>query len=569
MKRKLFGLVMFSLIMTLFLVTPVQAKYSLTEEEKESIKTSGEVAKEYFLKAKLPSKKAFQKIKPTIASAEFQEEVWSPGGAWKEDNLRITFNPLPGYEDYVDVMLPAGFHGYELQVSKSLNGKFEDYVDELYWYDGCHWSTPGACPYFAQLIFEDYGVYYVRFRYFYYVGEERIYTQYSDPVEGRWIPTPSYLCDAGVAGKNKIVVEFYKEKGFGRNLQVRKKGSKKWVNVSKSSLVKKYKLTDKGYTLTMDTSKEYEFRSRYYLKKDGKTYYGKEKIHSEMYNPDEKPTDVTFLRYNSGDAVVLRWNRMELYDDDKEISDYGGYQVVRRKIGSGDKWQVVDTTYSIDNNGLAWCKADIGYEYKVRPYLEMIEGNIAYGPYSKAFKCTEETAKFVNNMGVDTGRWDYSYLEDPSTPVLGRQYDSRPVYDYSESIESNYNVIRPFVCIYYERLFDNGLALNSNGPFYTVKVDRSKADEGKVGVFVMGMAYFDGGAILELMNFFSGDTEIANALYCWLEASSDYGTANSDYFGFRDVKSTANGFIIEMKGHQIEVENRGKEGTIYWFDMNK
>ena len=96
----------------------------------------------------------------------------------------------------------------------------------------------------------------------------------------------------------------------------------------------------------------------------------------------------------------------------------------------------------------------------------------------------------------------------------------------------------------------------------------SRADQGLVGIQILGTMRSDAASMtLELLRFFAEDDEVANGLFCWIRSMQNFGHANSDYFGFRDVKETSNGFVIEMNGQEIIVE-KNQYGTIYWFNMN-
>lgn len=72
--------------------------------------------------------------------------------------------------------------------------------------------------------------------------------------------------------------------------------------------------------------------------------------------------------------------------------------------------------------------------------------------------------------------------------------------------------------------------------------------------------------VLETMWFACGDRDVAFALWSWMDAVSINGNANSNDFGFRDVRSTPNGGVIEMNGIQIEVDLSVSRETLFIFN---
>ena len=71
--------------------------------------------------------------------------------------------------------------------------------------------------------------------------------------------------------------------------------------------------------------------------------------------------------------------------------------------------------------------------------------------------------------------------------------------------------------------------------------------------------------VMEAFYFMAGDRDVAYALWSWVDAQSINGSANSDNYGFHDVEKTANGWVIEMNGIQIEFDTSGT-GTTYYFN---
>jgi putative cell wall-binding protein len=71
-------------------------------------------------------------------------------------------------------------------------------------------------------------------------------------------------------------------------------------------------------------------------------------------------------------------------------------------------------------------------------------------------------------------------------------------------------------------------------------------------------------AVLETFYFLCGDKEVAYALWSWFDAKNIDGHANSDDFGFTDIKITSKGAIIKMKNIEIEVISSSGVTTVYF-----
>ena len=77
------------------------------------------------------------------------------------------------------------------------------------------------------------------------------------------------------------------------------------------------------------------------------------------------------------------------------------------------------------------------------------------------------------------------------------------------------------------------------------------------------------------MRFYSGNDKIASSLFTWQRIVWEFGHANTDYFGFKDVKETDAGFIVDCGGTKVEVASvhvaRGYDPDVtlrvFWFDM--
>lgn len=122
------------------------------------------------------------------------------------------------------------------------------------------------------------------------------------------------------------------------------------------------------------------------------------------------------------------------------------------------------------------------------------------------------------------------------------------------------------------RFFDDGIAENyeDEGKFAKFVTH----SDGRTGINVFGWrkSYDSSTAtnaclnvVLEAFYYMTGDRAVAKALWDWHDACEINGRANSDNYGFRDVRQTATGWVIEMNGVQIEFDSTGA-GTTYYFN---
>ena len=121
------------------------------------------------------------------------------------------------------------------------------------------------------------------------------------------------------------------------------------------------------------------------------------------------------------------------------------------------------------------------------------------------------------------------------------------------------------------RFFDDGIAKNyeDEGKFAKFVTH----SDGRTGINVFGWRKsYDStpitnsclNLVLESFYYMTGDREVAKALWSWIDAMNINGNANSDNFGFKDVRQTNNGWVIEMNGIQIEFVESGVGNTFYF-----
>ena len=127
--------------------------------------------------------------------------------------------------------------------------------------------------------------------------------------------------------------------------------------------------------------------------------------------------------------------------------------------------------------------------------------------------------------------------------------------------------------VYGYRFFADGISVNDadEGKFAKIVA----GDNGKLGVKVFGWRKsYDSSVtqnasinmVMEAFYFFTGDKDVAYALFSWCDAKNINGYANSDDFGFRDVTWSNGSGVVTMNGINIEVDNSTPGQTIYYFN---
>ena len=181
---------------------------------------------------------------------------------------------------------------------------------------------------------------------------------------------------------------------------------------------------------------------------------------------------------------------------------------------------------------------------------------------------------------------------EPEKPdlVAGHYYDyhaenrpSKPSTSTSESaaIKALNNYLFPA----YGRQFYQygGIAEGPNGPFRFAEIGKEgglnhATDYGQGRFFVRVFGWrksYDShvgtntelNCVLEAFRYFSGDKDVAKALWKWIDAININGHANSDDYGFHDVEDIDdNTYVIAMNGVTITVHNEPSknEKTLYF-----
>ncbi len=553
MKQSTLRILSLVLILTLLATSGAMA-FEFKDTSNMSYSETSDYARELFAETdKIPfSITEFQNMKPVLDELIFIEKTPAlasssiPGLAW----YAVKLQPLSGFEEFFEKANYPGYDSVEVYTSQTKDGEYQ----LLGYANFSNHQTMNAFCYGAAVFSYNLEPYkYAKIRYLRYDAGVKTYTEYSDPVK---IPVRPIMMPSSPAmykiTSSEAFVTFRNESGLTRVLQIREKGAEKWASVSKSKLVNSYKSKSGGYTLKLDTSKEYELRARYYKQIDGKKYYSDYVYFGGYKNPKTSPNlAVKFLRYDYGkDDYALYITKQKDYTytfvDMGRGAPLKSYQIASRKSGTSKWTYTYVNSRSSSNHG--FLPAKYGYEYKVRPYTTVSGNKAKASTWSKVYKCTNKSAAYVNE----------ATREDNSAGHV--------IYDHSKTYEQNYQILQERVWdLTFERFWDDGLSPNYEDRGTTGKIDHSRVDEGFIGVNAFGGG--DREALLEMFSMYAEDSEVAHALLAWVMSySSTFGHANSDFFGFKDVKKTKNGFIMEMNGQQIEVE-KAELGNTFWFDM--
>ena len=185
------------------------------------------------------------------------------------------------------------------------------------------------------------------------------------------------------------------------------------------------------------------------------------------------------------------------------------------------------------------------------------------------------------NTDFEEGGWkgdDYGSNEDVigDATVAGEFVDNkdftREFYKSGMSAEDARQALNRYIYNVYSR------------KFFADGIKKNQTDEGKFARFVthsdgrLGINVFqwrdsyDSGsstntsldAVMEAFYFFTKDKDVAYALWNFVDAMEINGYANSDSFGFRDVKQTSDGWLIEKNGVQIEFIQDSSSHTFYF-----
>ena len=186
------------------------------------------------------------------------------------------------------------------------------------------------------------------------------------------------------------------------------------------------------------------------------------------------------------------------------------------------------------------------------------------------------------NTDFEEGGWkgdDYGSNEDiiGDATIAGQFVDnkdfSREFYKSGMSAEDARQALNRYIYNVYSR------------KFFADGIKKNNADDGKFARFVthsdgrLGINVFQWrksydsststntslNAVMEAFYFFTKDKDVAYALFSWTDAAAiNNGDADSNNFGFTDVRATANGGVIKMNGIQIEADFSDNSYTYYF-----
>ena len=152
--------------------------------------------------------------------------------------------------------------------------------------------------------------------------------------------------------------------------------------------------------------------------------------------------------------------------------------------------------------------------------------------------------------------------------------ESAPVYDGSTDYNSVVNKLNGYIFdVYGLTFYRNGLGQNDNQNLGTAKIVQD--GDGTFGIAIIGWRKsYDSSAtvncqlnsVLEAIRYFAdGKSNVAYALWGHIDDLSINGYSNTDDYGFHDIEQTSRGWLIEMDGVRIEMDNSTSGMPIYWF----
>ena len=182
MIRKSLKILVCAALMLILCAGSAFAADGFTDAEKEKLLTDGAARVALHKTIETMPLEEFKQYKPVIESAVFYKSERLSPNAGAEENIRVTFKALPGYEKYRDIQLPAGFDGYQMYMATSKNGEYE-YVDSFSYYPYVKDTNVPTCYYASEITKyedEDYSKMYIKVRYFRRIDGQMVYTKWSD-----------------------------------------------------------------------------------------------------------------------------------------------------------------------------------------------------------------------------------------------------------------------------------------------------------------------------------------------------------------------------------------------------
>lgn len=540
MSKKVLKILVCAAFMVILCAGSAFAEDSFTEAEKEKLLTDGSARVALYNTIKMMPLEEFKQYKPVIESAVFYKSVRLSPNAGAEENIRVTFKALPGYEKYGDIQLPAGFDGYQMYMATSKNGEYE-YVDSFSYYPYVKDTNVPICYYASEITKyedEDYSKMYIKVRYFRRIDGQMVYTKWSDVYKASW---PVKGADGESAAMKENYVAFkYTTGTYSYPIKLKltaEDGAKIYYTTDGSKPTTKSKKYTKTFTISKDTT------VKAIAVKDGK----KSKVFTEKYT-FKVAEAAAKAEINVKDGKV-RYKVKLTPMDDKTTMYYttdGSKPTKKSKKYTKTLYLGLDKTLTVRSYKSGMTSSTVKIELPEAPDLTWKPDGWKgedYGSGKEVIGNQLIAGKFCDIKGITRAFYkigmDRNSAESALNCYVGRVYD--------------------------ERFFDDGLSMNYADPGKFAKIIEN---DGTVGVNVFGWRknYNSGVAtnsalnmVMESFYFFTEDKDVAYALWSVVDYLNIYGskyTTNKkiESFGFAITGETDTSMDLAMNGVKIHWE---------------
>lgn len=505
MTKKVLKTLVCAALMVILCAGSAFAADSFTEAEKEKLLTDGSARVALYNTIKMMPLDEFEQYKPVIESTVFYKSERLTPNAGAEENIRVTFKGLPGYEKYRDIRLPAGFDGYQMYMATSQNGEYE-YIDSFSYYPYVKDTNVPTCYYASEITKyedEDYSKMYIKVRYFRRIDGQMVYTKWSDVYKASW---PVKGVDGeSAAMKEKYVAFKYTTGTYSYPIKLKltaEDGAKIYYTTNGSKPTTKSKKYTKTFTISKDTT------VKAIAVKDGE----KSKVFTEKYT-FKVAEAAAQAEINVKDGKV-RYKVKLTPMDDKTTMYYttdGSKPTKKSKKYTKTLYLGLDKTLTVRSYKSGMTSSTVTIELPEAPDLNWKPDGWKgedYGSGEEVIGNRLIAGQFCDIKGITRAFYkigmDRNSAESALNGYVGRVYD--------------------------ERFFDDGLSMNYADPGKFAKIIES--DEG-IGVNVFGWRknYNSGGAtnsalnmVMESFYFFTEDKDVAYALWSVVDYLNIYGS---------------------------------------------
>ncbi|MBR1989650.1 MAG: chitobiase/beta-hexosaminidase C-terminal domain-containing protein, partial [Firmicutes bacterium] len=543
MLRKVLRIFICAALMVILCVGTAFAAETFSEAEIAKLRTDGAARVALHKTIEMMPVEELKQYKPEIESAVFYKSKRLSPTAASEENIRITFKTLPGYEKYRDIQLPAGFDGYEMLMATSKNGEYER-VGGFSYYPYAKDTNVPACYYAADITKyedEDYSKMYIKVRYFRRIDDQMVYTKWSDVYKASW-PVD------GVDGQSAEMVERYNYVGFSLEGGTYYRGVT--VKLSAEDGAKIYYTTDgskpttksKRYTKALNISKTTTLKA--IAVKNGK----KTKIYTQKYTMKVLAPPYKTIQLVAKNGKLKYKITLEPMDSKTTMyyTTDGSKPTKKSKKYTKTFYMDVDKTLRVRS-----------YKTGLTSSTTTIELPEPPGEWrSDGWKGETQTSGDVTITGSNGIAGQFT---DVSTET--RRFHT-PGMD-RDQVESAINGYVGYV--YSRRFFDDGISMNYADAGKFAKIIETN---GKVGVNVFGWRKNYGSdfatngvlnMVMEAFYFFTEDKDVAYALWSVVDYLNIYGskyTTNEkiESFGFTITGETDTSMDLTMNGVKIHWE---------------